>query len=67
MIRFDKSDTSVVITCDECGNLWAEIAPDVRAAARRSIQHELDVHNIHKGKTQGYGILYQSTRRATKT
>ncbi len=66
MMRFDKSATSVVITCDDCGSLWAEVASDVREAARRSIQHERDVHSIHSGKTQGYGILYQSTRRAQK-
>lgn len=66
MMRFDKSATSVVVTCDECGNLWAEVARDVPEAARRSIKHERDVHNIHSGRTQGYGILYQSTRRAAK-
>ncbi len=67
MIRFDKSKTSVVVTCTDCGSLYAEVAADLDEAAKLSTRHERHVHGISVGKTQGYGISYQRTRRGSKT
>jgi hypothetical protein len=67
MMRFDKSNHSVVVTCSDCRGLFSAIANDLREAANISADHERNVHGVSIGKTQGYGILYQSTRRASKT
>ncbi len=67
MMRFDKSSTTVVVTCTECPNLYAEIASNLTEAAQLSARHERHVHGISIGKTQGYGIQYQRTRRGTET
>lgn len=67
MMRFDKSERTVVVTCTLCGNVWAEVAPDIMEAAKASANHEVSVHGIHRGATQGYGIQYQRTRRAAQT
>jgi hypothetical protein len=67
MMRFDKSLHTIVVTCSDCGNLYGEIAFTLDEAARLSSQHERHVHGISIGKTQGYGIAYQRTRRGTQT
>lgn len=67
MMRFDKSPLTVVVTCSDCGSLYAEVASDLNEAAKLSARHERNVHNISIGKTQGYGIAYQRTRRGSKT
>jgi hypothetical protein len=63
-MRFDKSYASIVITCSECQHLYAEVATGVTEAAQISADHERRVHGISTGKTQGYGIQYQATRRS---
>ena len=63
MMRFDKSSSTVVVTCDECGSLWATIALSLNEAARKSIEHERQVHKVPAGNTQGYNIIYSATRR----
>jgi len=63
MMRFDKSPDSVVVTCDECGSLWATIALSLNEAARKSLEHERQVHKVPVGNTQGYNIIYSATRR----
>lgn len=65
-MRFDKSNHTIVITCSECSTLYAELAVSIAEAARISTEHERLVHGISAGKTQGYGITYQATRRASK-
>lgn len=66
MMRFDKSHITVVVTCTQC-HLWAEIADNMTEAARVSEIHETQVHHVHAGATQGYGIRYQATRRRAQT
>jgi len=66
MIHFDKSESSVVITCDECKDVWAACYPNLNLAARASLVHEHDVHQVPHGHTQGYGIIYSATRRGRK-
>lgn len=67
MMRFDKSERTVVVTCTLCGNVWAAVAENIEEAAKASLHHETGVHGIHRGQTQGYGIQYQRTRRASQT
>lgn len=67
MMRFDKSNHSVVVTCSECRGLFSAVANTLKEAAQISTDHERNVHGVSVGKTQGYGIIYQSTRRASKT
>ena len=62
MISFDKTDESVVVTCDDCGDAWASAHSTLDAAARASIAHEHNVHRISPAKTRGYSALYNKSR-----
>jgi len=66
MIHFDKSEESVVVTCDDCKDAWASAHSNLNAAARASLVHERDVHRVSSGNTQGYAIIYSATRRGRK-
>jgi len=56
-ISYDRSDTSVVVTCDECP-YWYAFAWTMPEAYASGANHQVLVHGVEQARAERPGVLY---------
>lgn len=61
MIKFDSSDSSVIVTCTECP-YWFSFRFDKPEAYRSAAAHRVLVHDVEPARAAEPGRLYAARR-----